>query len=185
MAADWLCAAVSWQDCFTVEGEDLKHDFERLQLAMEMVGFLPATRKQWVEKDDERDDGERWRSEEVPEWSCVISAAWRLGSSACYRPSFTWATSATRGRPTGTTPSTSATLRCCRWSRSCWRYGHTRHKGGPAAVNSFSGLIVTDFYFRSLNTLTRSKRRCCLKHWPHGRRWRSARSSSFRTNSPR
>lgn len=36
------------QDCFTVEGEDLKHDFERLQLGMEMVGFLPATRKQWV-----------------------------------------------------------------------------------------------------------------------------------------
>uniref|UniRef100_A0A669DYZ5 Myosin IXA n=1 Tax=Oreochromis niloticus TaxID=8128 RepID=A0A669DYZ5_ORENI len=34
------------QDCFNVEGEDLKHDFERLQLAMEMVGFLPATRKQ-------------------------------------------------------------------------------------------------------------------------------------------
>uniref|UniRef100_A0AAQ4RXS0 Myosin IXA n=1 Tax=Gasterosteus aculeatus aculeatus TaxID=481459 RepID=A0AAQ4RXS0_GASAC len=33
------------QDCFTVEGEDLKHDFERLQLAMEMVGFLPSTRK--------------------------------------------------------------------------------------------------------------------------------------------
>ncbi|XP_077423785.1 unconventional myosin-IXAa-like isoform X2 [Vanacampus margaritifer] len=33
-------------DCFSVEGEDLKHDFERLQLAMEMVGFLPATRKQ-------------------------------------------------------------------------------------------------------------------------------------------
>ncbi|XP_039503928.1 unconventional myosin-IXAb isoform X2 [Pimephales promelas] len=32
-------------DCFAVEGEDLKHDFERLQLAMEMVGFLPATRK--------------------------------------------------------------------------------------------------------------------------------------------
>uniref|UniRef100_G3PXX3 Myosin IXA n=1 Tax=Gasterosteus aculeatus aculeatus TaxID=481459 RepID=G3PXX3_GASAC len=32
-------------DCFTVEGEDLKHDFERLQLAMEMVGFLPSTRK--------------------------------------------------------------------------------------------------------------------------------------------
>ncbi|XP_032822384.2 unconventional myosin-IXa isoform X3 [Petromyzon marinus] len=30
--------------CFT-EGEDLKHDFKRLQLAMEMVGFLPATRK--------------------------------------------------------------------------------------------------------------------------------------------
>ncbi|OBS72085.1 hypothetical protein A6R68_13336 [Neotoma lepida] len=25
------------QDCFTVEGEDLRHDFERLQLAMEMV----------------------------------------------------------------------------------------------------------------------------------------------------
>uniref|UniRef100_A0AAX7VBS8 Unconventional myosin-IXa-like n=1 Tax=Astatotilapia calliptera TaxID=8154 RepID=A0AAX7VBS8_ASTCA len=36
----------SIQDCFTVEGEDLKHDFERLQLAMEMVGFLPTTRKQ-------------------------------------------------------------------------------------------------------------------------------------------
>ncbi|XP_053127814.1 unconventional myosin-IXa isoform X2 [Hemicordylus capensis] len=33
-------------DCFSVEGEDLKHDFERLQLAMEMVGFLPKTRKQ-------------------------------------------------------------------------------------------------------------------------------------------
>ncbi|XP_067358322.1 unconventional myosin-IXAb-like isoform X3 [Channa argus] len=33
-------------DCFIVEGEDLKHDFERLQLAMEMVGFLPTTRKQ-------------------------------------------------------------------------------------------------------------------------------------------
>ncbi|ELK03528.1 Myosin-IXa [Pteropus alecto] len=33
-------------DYFTVEGEDLKHDFERLQLAMEMVGFLPKTRRQ-------------------------------------------------------------------------------------------------------------------------------------------
>uniref|UniRef100_A0A8C0JA92 Myosin IXA n=1 Tax=Chelonoidis abingdonii TaxID=106734 RepID=A0A8C0JA92_CHEAB len=33
-------------DCFSVEGEDLKHDFERLQLAMEMVGFLPKTRGQ-------------------------------------------------------------------------------------------------------------------------------------------
>ncbi|XP_078388525.1 unconventional myosin-IXAa isoform X2 [Cetorhinus maximus] len=32
-------------DSFSVEGEDLKHDFERLQLAMEMVGFLPKTRK--------------------------------------------------------------------------------------------------------------------------------------------
>ncbi|XP_041442607.1 unconventional myosin-IXa isoform X4 [Xenopus laevis] len=30
------------------EGEDLRHDFERLQLAMEMVGFLPATRRQIV-----------------------------------------------------------------------------------------------------------------------------------------
>ncbi|XP_053320976.1 unconventional myosin-IXa isoform X2 [Spea bombifrons] len=30
------------------EGEDLRHDFERLQLAMEMVGFLAATRKQIV-----------------------------------------------------------------------------------------------------------------------------------------
>ncbi|XP_041705844.2 unconventional myosin-IXAa [Coregonus clupeaformis] len=37
---------IELQDCFTVEGEDLKHDFERLQLAMDMVGFLPATRKQ-------------------------------------------------------------------------------------------------------------------------------------------
>lgn len=26
--------------------EDLRHDFERLQQAMEMVGFLPATKKQ-------------------------------------------------------------------------------------------------------------------------------------------
>ncbi|KAG8507431.1 Unconventional myosin-IXa [Galemys pyrenaicus] len=34
------------QDCFMVEGEDLRHDFERLQLAMEMVGFLPRTRRQ-------------------------------------------------------------------------------------------------------------------------------------------
>lgn len=34
------------QDYFTVEGEDLRHDFERLQLAMEMVGFLPKTRRQ-------------------------------------------------------------------------------------------------------------------------------------------
>uniref|UniRef100_A0A2K5XPJ5 Unconventional myosin-IXa n=1 Tax=Mandrillus leucophaeus TaxID=9568 RepID=A0A2K5XPJ5_MANLE len=33
-------------DCFMVEGEDLRHDFERLQLAMEMVGFLPKTRRQ-------------------------------------------------------------------------------------------------------------------------------------------
>ncbi|XP_055984772.1 unconventional myosin-IXa isoform X2 [Sorex fumeus] len=33
-------------DCFTVEDEDLRHDFERLQLAMEMVGFLPKTRRQ-------------------------------------------------------------------------------------------------------------------------------------------
>ncbi|XP_006866592.1 PREDICTED: unconventional myosin-IXa [Chrysochloris asiatica] len=33
-------------DCFAVEGEDLRHDFERLQLAMEMVGFLPKTRRQ-------------------------------------------------------------------------------------------------------------------------------------------
>ncbi|XP_021172023.2 unconventional myosin-IXAb isoform X2 [Fundulus heteroclitus] len=40
------CYETELQDCFTVEGEDLKHDFERLQLAMEMVGFLPSTRKQ-------------------------------------------------------------------------------------------------------------------------------------------
>ncbi|KAK2853741.1 hypothetical protein Q5P01_006402 [Channa striata] len=42
----WESYCESDPDCFTVEGEDLKHDFERLQLAMEMVGFLPATRKQ-------------------------------------------------------------------------------------------------------------------------------------------
>ncbi|KAM4744447.1 unconventional myosin-IXAa isoform 8-T8 [Anableps anableps] len=42
----WDSYRESEPDCFTVEGEDLKHDFERLQLAMEMVGFLPATRKQ-------------------------------------------------------------------------------------------------------------------------------------------
>ncbi|XP_068598341.1 unconventional myosin-IXAa [Brachionichthys hirsutus] len=42
----WDGYADSEPDCFTVEGEDLKHDFERLQLAMEMVGFLPSTRKQ-------------------------------------------------------------------------------------------------------------------------------------------
>ncbi|XP_061451928.1 unconventional myosin-IXa isoform X7 [Rhineura floridana] len=40
------CYYDSEPDCFSVEGEDLKHDFERLQLAMEMVGFLPKTRKQ-------------------------------------------------------------------------------------------------------------------------------------------
>ncbi|XP_028561243.2 unconventional myosin-IXa isoform X3 [Podarcis muralis] len=40
------CYYESEPDCFSVEGEDLKHDFERLQLAMEMVGFLPKTRKQ-------------------------------------------------------------------------------------------------------------------------------------------
>uniref|UniRef100_A0A3P9AKM9 Myosin IXA n=1 Tax=Esox lucius TaxID=8010 RepID=A0A3P9AKM9_ESOLU len=43
---NWENYYESEPDCFTVEGEDLKHDFERLQLAMEMVGFLPATRKQ-------------------------------------------------------------------------------------------------------------------------------------------
>uniref|UniRef100_A0A671V3P1 Myosin IXA n=1 Tax=Sparus aurata TaxID=8175 RepID=A0A671V3P1_SPAAU len=42
----WDSYCDSEPDCFTVEGEDLKHDFERLQLAMEMVGFLPATRRQ-------------------------------------------------------------------------------------------------------------------------------------------
>ncbi|XP_055076956.1 unconventional myosin-IXAa isoform X5 [Periophthalmus magnuspinnatus] len=42
----WDSYCDSEPDCFTVEGEDLKHDFERLQLAMEMVGFLPTTRKQ-------------------------------------------------------------------------------------------------------------------------------------------
>ncbi|XP_054025254.1 unconventional myosin-IXa [Dryobates pubescens] len=40
------CCSDSEPDCFSVEGEDLKHDFERLQLAMEMVGFLPRTRRQ-------------------------------------------------------------------------------------------------------------------------------------------
>ncbi|XP_061888134.1 unconventional myosin-IXAa isoform X2 [Entelurus aequoreus] len=42
----WDSYCESEADCFTVEGEDLKHDFERLQLGMEMVGFLPVTRKQ-------------------------------------------------------------------------------------------------------------------------------------------
>ncbi|XP_072574110.1 unconventional myosin-IXAa isoform X2 [Paramormyrops kingsleyae] len=42
----WGNHCESEADCFTVEGEDLKHDFERLQLAMELVGFLPTTRKQ-------------------------------------------------------------------------------------------------------------------------------------------
>uniref|UniRef100_A0A673YG35 Unconventional myosin-IXAa-like n=1 Tax=Salmo trutta TaxID=8032 RepID=A0A673YG35_SALTR len=45
LRASWSCLLLQ-QDCLTVEGEDLKHDFERLQLAMDMVGFLPATRKQ-------------------------------------------------------------------------------------------------------------------------------------------
>nr|DBA31560.1 TPA: hypothetical protein GDO54_007387 [Pyxicephalus adspersus] len=35
-------------DSLSGEGEDLRHDFERLQLAMEMVGFLSATRRQIV-----------------------------------------------------------------------------------------------------------------------------------------
>ncbi|XP_048812296.1 unconventional myosin-IXa isoform X7 [Lagopus muta] len=43
---DEYCYDSEPQDCFSVEGEDLKHDFERLQLAMEMVGFLPKTRRQ-------------------------------------------------------------------------------------------------------------------------------------------
>ncbi|XP_023408653.1 unconventional myosin-IXa isoform X11 [Loxodonta africana] len=43
---DDYCYDTEPQDCFTVEGEDLRHDFERLQLAMEMVGFLPKTRRQ-------------------------------------------------------------------------------------------------------------------------------------------
>ena len=35
------------QQNFKIEDEeDLRHDFERLQQAMEMVGFLPATKKQ-------------------------------------------------------------------------------------------------------------------------------------------
>ncbi|XP_068129710.1 unconventional myosin-IXa [Hyperolius riggenbachi] len=33
-------------DSLSGEGEDLRHDFERLQLAMEMVGFLSTTRRQ-------------------------------------------------------------------------------------------------------------------------------------------
>lgn len=39
------------QQNFKIEDEeDLRHDFERLQQAMEMVGFLPATKKQWVKQ---------------------------------------------------------------------------------------------------------------------------------------
>lgn len=35
------------QENFKIEDEeDLRHDFERLQQAMQMVGFLPATKKQ-------------------------------------------------------------------------------------------------------------------------------------------
>jgi myosin-9 len=38
---------VSVQQNFKIEDEeDLRHDFERLQQAMEMVGFLSATKKQ-------------------------------------------------------------------------------------------------------------------------------------------
>uniref|UniRef100_F6SHT7 Vacuolar protein sorting-associated protein 29 n=1 Tax=Xenopus tropicalis TaxID=8364 RepID=F6SHT7_XENTR len=37
-----------WRCYLRGEGEDLRHDFERLQLAMEMVGFMPATRRQIV-----------------------------------------------------------------------------------------------------------------------------------------
>lgn len=41
--------ALHLQQNFKIEDEeDLRHDFERLQQAMEMVGFLPATKKQWV-----------------------------------------------------------------------------------------------------------------------------------------
>lgn len=36
-----------FKENFKIEDEeDLRHDFERLQQAMEMVGFLPATKKQ-------------------------------------------------------------------------------------------------------------------------------------------
>lgn len=56
-----------------------------------------------------------------------------LGSSACCRPSFTWATSATRGRRTGTTPSTFVTPRCCPSSPNCWRYG-TNNASHPLNV---------------------------------------------------
>lgn len=36
-----------FQQNFKIEDEeDLRHDFERLQQAMEMVGFLSATKKQ-------------------------------------------------------------------------------------------------------------------------------------------
>lgn len=169
----WLLLSVL-QDCFTVEGEDLKHDFERLQLAMEMVGFLPATRRQWVKHTQMQrvcDDIRCWKKCKIPErllqlrlhhhhhvvnlisklysnqifiktkeptdWDSlqlhfhsIFMCGERfltccLGSSPCCRPSFTWATSATRGKPTGTTPSTSVTQRSCLSSRSCWRYWRT------------------------------------------------------------
>lgn len=39
--------AVHLQENFKIEdADDLRHDFERLQQAMEMVGFLPATKRQ-------------------------------------------------------------------------------------------------------------------------------------------
>lgn len=42
-----LTSAFRLQENFKIEDEeDLRHDFERLQQAMEMVGFLPATKKQ-------------------------------------------------------------------------------------------------------------------------------------------
>lgn len=42
-----LTSASCLQQNFKIEDEeDLRHDFERLQQAMEMVGFLPATKKQ-------------------------------------------------------------------------------------------------------------------------------------------
>uniref|UniRef100_UPI00358F878E unconventional myosin-IXa isoform X3 n=1 Tax=Myxine glutinosa TaxID=7769 RepID=UPI00358F878E len=40
------CFSCDATDGYVEEEEDLRHDFKRLQLAMEMVGFLPATRKQ-------------------------------------------------------------------------------------------------------------------------------------------
>lgn len=42
-----MVLAVHLQENFKIEdADDLRHDFERLQQAMEMVGFLPATQRQ-------------------------------------------------------------------------------------------------------------------------------------------
>lgn len=45
-----IMALASQHNLKIEDGDDLRHDFERLKQAMEMVGFLSATKKQWVER---------------------------------------------------------------------------------------------------------------------------------------